>query len=127
MVKDGDGDPALVTIRAGTARSFGQRSKQVEGLTDRALPRVLPLGERHDAVRAEVGVYLSLITLNGAMQRLFVLPPGAPQAAVDALRAALLRLGRTRSSRRTRMKTMGYVPEYDAGPDTNDTCAARWS
>ena len=73
----------------------------------------MPSGEKWET-------YLSLITLNGAMQRLFVLPPGAPQAAVEALRAALLRLGKDTEFANDAMKTMGYVPEYDAEPDTND-------
>jgi len=52
------------------------------------------------------------------------LPPGAPPAAVAALRAALVRLGNDKDYAADAIKTMGYVPEYDAGPEINDTVRA---
>ena len=77
-----------------------------------------PSGEKWEA-------YLALVTLNGAMQRLFALPPGAPPAAVAALRAALgAPQQRQGLSPPTRSRPSGYVPEYDAGPETNDTVRA---
>ena len=36
-------------------------------------------------------VYLTSLAINGAMQRMLVLPPGAPQAALNELRAAVLK------------------------------------
>jgi hypothetical protein len=104
-------------------KTFG-RSNQVEGLAlepyqefYRRVKGAMPSGEKWEA-------YLSLITLNGTMQRLFALPPGAPPAAIDALRAALIRLGNDREFAEDANKTMGYVPEYEAGPDTNQTVRA---
>jgi tripartite-type tricarboxylate transporter receptor subunit TctC len=68
--------------------------------------------------------YLSLVTLNGTMQRLFALPPGAPPAAVAALRTALVRLGNDKAYAEDALKTMGYVPEYEAGTDTSEKVRA---
>jgi hypothetical protein len=119
MVKAGEVIPLWFDPRW-DGRSFGPTSKQVEGLPIqpyhefyRSVKGTMPSGEKWET-------YLSLITLNGAMQRLFVLPPGAPAAAVEALRAALLRLEKDPEFAKDALKTMGYVPEYDAAPDTND-------
>jgi tripartite-type tricarboxylate transporter receptor subunit TctC len=53
------------------------------------------------------------------MQRLVVLPPGSPQPAVDALRAVVLRLNDDQDFAQEAMSALGYVPSYEAGPDTN--------
>jgi hypothetical protein len=93
------------------------KSKQVEGLPIKAYHEVyqeifgkMPSGQLWDA-------YLALITLNGAMQRILSLPPGAPPAAVAALRAALDGLNRDKEFHADAMKTLGFIPEYDAGAD----------
>ena len=100
-------------------------SKQVEGLP------IEPYQEFHKRVKGGAlpsGIkwetYLSLTTLNGMMQRLFALPPGSPPAAVAALRAALGRLERDKAFADDVIKTIGYVPEYEAGPDTNERVRA---
>ena len=61
--------------------------------------------------------YLALITLNGAMQRIIALPPGAPKAAVDAVRTALRKLNDDKEFAADAQKRFGYVPEYSAGDD----------
>jgi tripartite-type tricarboxylate transporter receptor subunit TctC len=93
-------------------------SKQVEGLPIKAFQEVyqeingkLPSGMLWDS-------YLALITLNGTMQRILSLPPGAPPAAVVALRAALDRLNHDSDFHAEATKTLGFVPEYYAGADT---------
>jgi tripartite-type tricarboxylate transporter receptor subunit TctC len=48
-----------------------------------------------------------------------VLPPGSPQAAVDALRAAVLRLNDDPAFAQEAMSALGYVPSYEAGSQTN--------
>ena len=53
------------------------------------------------------------------MQRMLVLPPGVPQAALEALRAAVLKLNNDTAFAEEALKVMGFVPEYVAGPDTN--------
>jgi hypothetical protein len=97
-------------------KTFG-KSKQVEGLPIKAFHEVyqeifnkMPSGPHWDA-------YLALITLNGAMQRILSLPPGAPPAAVAALRAALERLNHDKDYQADALKTLGFIPEYDAGPN----------
>jgi tripartite-type tricarboxylate transporter receptor subunit TctC len=72
----------------------------------------MPSGRLWDA-------YRTVLTINGAMQRQIVLPPGAPPAAVAALRAAVLRLNGDKEHAEEAIRTIGYVPEWMAGPDTN--------
>ena len=64
-------------------------------------------------------VYLASLAINASMQRLVVLPPGAPKAAVEALQAALLRLNNDPAFAEDAAKAIGFVPEYVAGPETN--------
>ena len=64
-------------------------------------------------------MYLTSLSINSAMQRLLVLPPGAPQAAVDTLRAAVLRLNNDKTFAEDAQKVVGFVPEYSAASDTN--------
>jgi hypothetical protein len=116
LVKDGTVIPLWYDPHW-NGKTFG-KSKQVEGLPIRAYQEVyqeifgkLPSGQLWET-------YLALITLNGAMQRIIALPPGAPQAAVDALRAALQRLNNDKEFHADATKVLGFVPEYDAGPDT---------
>ena len=45
--------------------------------------------------------------------------PGAPQAAVDTLRAAVLRLNNDKTFAEDAQKVVGFVPEYSAASDTN--------
>jgi tripartite-type tricarboxylate transporter receptor subunit TctC len=93
--------------------------KQIEGLS------ILPFQELYRKIKgAEPSgklwdVYLSSLAINAAMQRLVVLPPGSPQPAVDALRAAVLRLNDDQDFAQEAMSALGYVPSYEAGPDTN--------
>ena len=64
-------------------------------------------------------VYLAGLSINATMQRLIVLPPRAPPAAVDALRAAVLRLNGDAAFAEDATRAMGFVPQYEASPDTN--------
>ena len=116
MVKDGTVIP-LWYDPMWDGKTFG-KSKQVEGLPIKAYHEVyqeifgkMPSGPHWEA-------YLALITLNGAMQRILSLPPGAPPAAVAALRAALERLNHDKEFHADAIKTLGFIPEYSAGADT---------
>ena len=64
--------------------------------------------------------YKTIVALNASMQRMIVLPPGAPQAAIDALRAAITRLNDDREFIDDAQKTFGYAPEFVAAPDTSE-------
>jgi len=59
-------------------------------------------------------IYKSVIALNGAMQRMIVLPPGAPMPARIALRNAMAKLNSDRDYMEDALKTFGYVPEWIA-------------
>jgi putative tricarboxylic transport membrane protein len=116
IVKDGvalgawyDGDRGG---RAGAAR-------QVEGLglmaydeLYRAIKGAPPSGELWD-------IYQAISTVNGTMLRLVALPPGAPPAAVEALRSAVAQLASDKDYVADAMRTIGFVPGYETGPDTN--------
>jgi hypothetical protein len=94
--------------------------RQVEGLPILSFPELhqkingrLPSGQLWDA-------YRTVLTINGAMQRQIVLPPGAPPAALAALRAAVLRLNGDKEHAEEAVRTIGYVPEWMAGAHTNE-------
>jgi hypothetical protein len=93
--------------------------RQVEGLT------ILPFHEYHQSVKGTKpsgqlwDVYLTSLAINGAMQRMLVLPPGVPQAALNELRAAVLKLNNDPAFAEEARKVVGFVPEYVAGPETN--------
>jgi tripartite-type tricarboxylate transporter receptor subunit TctC len=95
-------------------------SKQVEGLP------ILPFQELYRKIKGTMpngplwDAYVACITVNGDLQRLVALPPGAPKAALGALRAALLRLNDDSEFAAAAMKVLGFVPEYHAGPDANE-------
>jgi tripartite-type tricarboxylate transporter receptor subunit TctC len=101
--------------------------KQIEGLAIppfqdlyRKIKGAEPSGKLWD-------VYLSSLAINAAMQRLVVLPPGAPQPALEALRAAVLRLNNDPAFAEEAMSALGFVPAYEAGPQTNRQVRAALS
>ena len=54
------------------------------------------------------------------MQRLVALPPGSPQAAIDALRAAVARLNDDKEFAAEAIKTIEFAPDYETGADINE-------
>ena len=98
---------------------IGHPARQVEGLPlvsfvelYKKIKGELPSGQLWDA-------YRTVLTINSAMQRQIVLPPGVPQAAVAALRTAVLKLNDDKEHADEAMRVIGFVPEWVAGPDTN--------
>jgi tripartite-type tricarboxylate transporter receptor subunit TctC len=63
-------------------------------------------------------VYKAIIGADGVIQRVIVMPPGAPPAAVEALRAAIPRLNADPAYAEEAEKAFGFVPLWSAGPDT---------
>ncbi len=59
-------------------------------------------------------IYKRIIALNGAMQRIVVLPPNAPPAAVKELRAAVAKLNDDKDYESDAVKTFGFGPEWTA-------------
>jgi tripartite-type tricarboxylate transporter receptor subunit TctC len=96
-----------------------RESKQVEGLP------ILPFQEFYRKVKGAPPsgqlweAYLSVLTLTSAMGRVVVLPPGAPAEATAALRDALGRLNHDKEFAEEAVKAIGFVPDYETGPDVN--------
>jgi hypothetical protein len=100
-----DTDESASTLRsmAGLAiPSFAQLHRTVTGRA--------PSGPRWDALR-------TIHEVNSTLQRIVALPPGAPAAASDALRAAVGRLNKDREFAAESIKVMGFDPEYETGAD----------
>ena len=120
LVKEGSVIPLFVDPMW-DGRTFSN-SKQVEGLP------LEPYQEFYKRVKGSTptGVkweaYLSLVTLNGTMQRLFAAARRAAGRGC-ALRTALLPWATTRPMRRTRSRRW-HVPEYEAGADTSEKVRA---
>jgi len=92
--------------------------RQMDGLTIppfhefyRSIKGALPSGQLWD-------VYLASLAINGAMQRLLIMPPGTPPGALDALRAAIARLNTDAAFAEDAIKAVGFVPEYVSTPET---------
>jgi tripartite-type tricarboxylate transporter receptor subunit TctC len=104
---------------ANPAAEIGHPARQVEGLPlvsfvelYKTIRGTLPSGQLWDA-------YRTVLTINGAMQRQIVLPPGVPAAAVAELRTAVLRLNDDKEHAEEAARIIGFVPEWVAGPATN--------
>jgi tripartite-type tricarboxylate transporter receptor subunit TctC len=63
-------------------------------------------------------IYKAIISADGIIQRMIVMPPGAPQPAIEALRAAIARVNVDKAYAEEAEKTFGFVPQWAAGPDT---------
>jgi len=64
-----------------------------------------------------VGRLPRAVGLTSTMARLDVLPPGAPQAATASLRRAVQQLRHDKDFAEEAIRSIGYVPEYEAGPE----------
>ena len=91
--------------------------KQMEGLSIPSFPQLhkrvkgtLPSGKLWDA-------YNTLFNINSTLQRLIALPPGAPRAAYEALRAGTERLNNDKDFAAEALKVIEFVPDYPTGPD----------
>jgi len=95
-----------------------QPPKQMEGLS------ILPFHEVYRTIKGAMpsgqlwDIYKSLISTDGIIQRMIVMPPGAPQPAIDALRAAIARVNSDKAYAEEAERTFGFVPQWAAGPDT---------
>ena len=94
--------------------------KQVEGLP------ILPFQELYRKIKGSPpsgqlwDTYLSILSINSAMQRTVVLPPHSPPAAIAALRDAIDALNHDQSYADEAIQSLGFAPEWVAGPETND-------
>ena len=78
----------------------------------------LPSGQLWDT-------YLTILSINSAMQRTIVLPPNSPPAAIAALRDAIEELNHDPAYAQEADKTLGFAPEWVAVPEPMRRCAAH--
>jgi tripartite-type tricarboxylate transporter receptor subunit TctC len=94
-------------------------SRQVEGLP------MLPFQELYRKIKGSLpsgqlwDTYLTILSVNSAMQRTVVLPPNSPPPAIAAMREAIAALNDDKDYAAEATKTLGFAPEWVAGPDTN--------
>lgn len=104
-------------------KSFS-KSKQVEGLPIKSFPEVYREIKGEDPKGPLWELYLTALQLSGEVFRVAVMPPGAPKAAVDAIRAAVAKLASDKEFAEEAVKSFSYVPEFASGPDTADRVRA---
>jgi tripartite-type tricarboxylate transporter receptor subunit TctC len=92
-------------MRSYSIKPFHELYKSIKG--------TMPSGQLWEA-------YKSLLLTNGTMYRQIVLPPGAPQAAVTTLRAAVAQLANDQDYIAEANKVMGEAPEYVTSASLND-------
>ena len=98
------------------------------GSHDPAVPRSSTAKSRAQLPSGQLWDNYSTITdADATMQRMIVFPPGAPQAARSALRAAVARLGDDKAHAEEAMKSIGFVPDWETGADTNERARAVMS
>ncbi len=83
----------------------------------RKIKGTLPSGQLWD-------IYKSIISADGVIQRMIVMPPGASKPAVEALRAAIPRVNADQVYAEEAEKAFGFVPQWEAGPDTGTVAQA---
>jgi tripartite-type tricarboxylate transporter receptor subunit TctC len=104
-----------------------QPSSQISGLA------ILPFHELFRKIKGTLPsgqsweIYRAINASDGAMQRIICFPPGTPQAARQALAAAIVGLNADQDHAAEAMKTIGFVPEWQAGPEVAQTVQAALS
>jgi hypothetical protein len=98
--------------------------KQMEGLAIPSLPQLHrqvkgapPSGELWEA-------YKTLFDINSTLQRLIVLPPGAPRTAYDTLSKAIERLNNDKDFAAEANKVIEFAPDYPIAPDMSQKVRA---
>jgi tripartite-type tricarboxylate transporter receptor subunit TctC len=93
-------------------------SKQVEDLP------ILPFQELYRKIKGSApagqlwDAYLTVLSINSAMQRTIVLPPHTAPAAITSLRDGIIALNNDKDYSAEAVKTLGYAPEWVAGEGT---------
>ncbi len=86
--------------------------------------RMLPFHELFRKIRGGMPsgrlweIYKSIIGADGIIQRVIVMPPGAPQAAIDAWRTAIMRVNDDPAYAEDAERTFGFVSQWKAAADT---------
>jgi tripartite-type tricarboxylate transporter receptor subunit TctC len=104
----------------GRAFSF---PKQMEGLNIPSFTEVYRKLKGTEPSGILWQTYLAALSVNNAMQRIVVLPPHSPPAALAALQNAIREMQKDPAYIEEATKSFGYVPEYVA--DSNATQDVR--
>jgi hypothetical protein len=98
--------------------------KQLDGLSLTSFPALykkikgaMPSGQFWEA-------YRTLFEMNSRMLRVAALPPGAPPAALAALRTAIERLNNDKEFAAEATRVIEFAPEYKVAPDLNEKTRA---
>jgi hypothetical protein len=123
LVNTGEVIPVWYDI--GDASDDAIPSKTMEGLDIPSFPQLHKklLGRPRSGQKWEA--FRTIHEVNSTLQRLIVLPPGAPQVAIDALRAAVARLNGDQEFAAEAKKTIEFAPDYDTGADINERARSR--
>ena len=103
------------------AGDFSRPSPQMAGLS------VLPYDQLFQKIQGKPpsgqlwDVLQSINMMEGAMLRMICFPPGTPPEARKALADAIAELNADKDHAAEAMSTIGFVPEWDVGPDVNQT------
>jgi tripartite-type tricarboxylate transporter receptor subunit TctC len=95
--------------------------KQMEGLDIPSFKEVYRKLKGEEPSGRLWEAYLAALTVNNAMQRIVVLPPNSPPAATAALQDAINAMQKDPAYIADAKKAFGYVPDYVADPETNET------
>ena len=93
--------------------------RQMEGVDMMSFPQLYEKVKGHEPSGKLWDVYRTIIAVNGAMQRLIVMPPGVPPEAAKAVSKAIAALNDDKEYAEEGERTLGYVPEFVVGPQVN--------
>jgi tripartite-type tricarboxylate transporter receptor subunit TctC len=99
---EGDSARAAALLAGLAIPTFAALHREVKGAP--------PSGPKWEAFR-------TIHNVNSTLQRLIALPPGAPAEAASALRAAIARLNQDQEFAAESVRTIGFAPDYETGPD----------
>ncbi len=94
--------------------------RQMEGVDMMSFPQLYEKIKGYPPYGQLWDVYRTILAVNGAMQRLIVMPPGVPPQAVAAMTQAIQALNKDPEYAADGERTLGYVPEFVSGPGVND-------
>jgi hypothetical protein len=103
------------------AGDLSQPSPQMAGLS------ILPFPELYRKIKGAPPSgplwdnYRAVNTIDGAMLRMICFPPDAPKAARDALATAVMALNGDKDHAAEAMRTIGFVPDWQASPDVQQS------
>jgi tripartite-type tricarboxylate transporter receptor subunit TctC len=64
-------------------------------------------------------IYKAIISADGIIQRIIVMPPGVPATAIAAVRVAIVKVNADKAYSEEAGKAFGFVPVWEATPDTS--------